>query len=94
MMVISTVPPTTPPTMAAVFELLPPEGEGEPPGKDEGMWWIEDKELMVENAVGSGDELEPLVNPYVFPDCLINISVKRHKKETKKRFLPPTFFDW
>jgi hypothetical protein len=50
-MVISMIPSTTPPTMATAFKLLPPEGEGEPPGKDEGMCLIEDKELMVEKAV-------------------------------------------
>lgn len=80
-MVISMIPPTTPPTIAAVFELLPPEGEGEPPGKDEGMCWIEDKELMVENAVGSGEELEPLINP---PGPISGLSDKHECEAAQK----------
>jgi len=52
--------------MATVFEPLPPEGEDAPAGRDEGLLWVEirELELMVENPVGVGEvlvELEPLV---------------------------------
>jgi len=89
MMASSMIPPRTPPTMATIFERLPPpEGEDAPAGRDEGLLWDEmgELELMVDPAVGVEEvlvelELEPLV---VSPGPISGLSDERTCEAAEK----------